>query len=536
MMKRWFQFFKQKAYIFRWPLLSGVLVGTSYIPFPPWALIFCYAPLWLFVTEERRSLKKSFAAGWLTQFTLSLIGFHWIAYTAHEFGRMPWAVSILALLLFCALMHLYIPAAVLAGTWLQQRFSLNRTTTIFSIALLHSLFERVWPVIFDWNLGYTFFWAKIPIYNLADIVGFLGLSSIVLLFNAWIAYIWIQQAFVKKALTHLGCLVLLFAALLGAGQWQALPWSEFNKEFRAIVVQANIGNLEKIYAEQGKGFEESIVNKFIKLTSEASQKFPQADVFIWPETAFPSYLDQHLLDRKYAQILIQGLSPLGKPLLTGAYSKDPKTDENKDVSSYNGLFLVDPQGNSLDKPYRKTELLAFGEYLPFSERFPFLLKLLPFISNFGRGPGPSIMTWNLKGETIKWGGQVCYEGLYPEFTRGLAHKGADVLVNVTNDSWFGRPFEPQQHLYMTLARAIEARRPLIRSTNTGISTAVLANGDVLQKSPLHEEWTGEFVIKYLKDAPSTIYVRWGHYDWVLLLAALFILIITGVLNAKSRRP
>ncbi|WP_374078986.1 apolipoprotein N-acyltransferase [Bdellovibrio bacteriovorus] len=535
MMKRSIQFFKHKAYDFRWAILSGILVGTSYIPFPPWALIFCYTPLWLYATEESRSVKDSFWAAWITQFVLSIIGFHWIAYTAHEFGQIPWSTSVVALLLFCAFMHLYIPVAVALGTWLRIRFSLSAGKSLFVIALLQSLLERVWPVIFDWNLGYTLFWAKIPTYSLADIVGFLGLSTIVLLFNAWMGYIWLKQNYVKKALSQLSLLTLTFAALVGIGYWHGQKWNHFDKEFRATVVQANIGNLEKIYAEKGRGYQEAITVKFLDMTREAAQKFPQTDIFIWPETAFPDYLDQHLLGRKHTQLLAEGLAPLGKPLITGAYSKDEKTDENVDHSTYNALFLVDANANNLDKPYRKTELLAFGEYLPLSERFPILLKLLPFVSNFGRGQGPDVMAWNFQGETIHWGGQICYEGLYPEFTRGLAKKGSDVLVNVTNDSWFGRPSEPQQHLYMTLARAIEVRRPLVRSTNTGISTAVLANGDVLQKSPLHKEWSGQFVIKYLKNAPTTFYVQWGHWDWVLIIIALLALITTGALHARSRR-
>nr|WP_295900267.1 apolipoprotein N-acyltransferase [uncultured Bdellovibrio sp.] len=535
MMKRSIQFFKHKAYDFRWAILSGILVGTSYIPFPPWALIFCYTPLWLYATEESRRVKDSFWAAWLTQFVLSIIGFHWIAYTAHEFGQIPWSTSVMALLLFCAFMHLYIPVAVALGTWLRLRFSLSAGKSLFVIAILQSLLERVWPVIFDWNLGYTLFWAKIPTYNLADIIGFLGLSSVVLLFNAWMGYIWLKQSYVKKALTHLSFLTLTFAALVGIGYWHGQKWNHFDGEFRATVIQANIGNLEKIYAEKGRGYQEAITNKFLDMTRDAAQKFPQTDIFVWPETAFPDYLDQHLLGRKHTQLLSDGLAPLGKPLITGAYSKDINTDEKIDHSTYNGLFLVDANGNNLDKPYRKTELLAFGEYLPLSEQFPVLLKLLPFVSNFGRGQGPTTMKWERNGESIHWGGQICYEGLYPEFTRGLAKKGADVLVNVTNDSWFGRPSEPQQHLYMTLARAIEVRRPLIRSTNTGISTAVLANGDVLQKSPLHEEWSGQFVIKYLKKAPTTLYVQWGHWDWVLLLIVLIALVTTGALHARSRR-
>lgn len=535
MMKRSIQFFKQKAYDFRGAVLSGVLVSTSYIPFPPWALIFCYVPLWIYAVNESKSPKTSFWAGWVTQFILSLIGFHWIAYTAHEFGQMPWAVSILALLLFCAFMHLYIPTAVALGTWLRLRFSLSKTQSVFIIALLHSLLERVWPVIFDWNLGYSLFYAKLPLYNLADLIGFLGLSTILLLFNAGFASIWMSEKSIKQSAGQFVVVLLAYAGLMGIGYWHGLKWNYFDEQIKATVVQANIGNIEKVYAEQGRGYQELITKKFIALTQEASIKFPDTDIFVWPETAFPDYLDQHSLHRKHTKMLTDGLLPIGKPLITGAYSKDPKTDENIDTSNYNALFLVDASGNNLDSPYRKTELLAFGEYLPLSERFPILLKLLPFIANFGRGQGPKILSWHKDQTTLKFGGQICYEGLYPEFTRGLAKQGADILVNVTNDSWFGRTFEPNQHLYMTLARSIEARRPLIRSTNTGISTAVLANGHILQKSPVHKEWSGEFVIKYLKNSPITFYVQWGHLDWILLLLILLAIISAGALHARSSR-
>ena len=536
MMKRWFQFFKHKAYDFRWAILSGILVGTSYIPFPPWALIFCYTPLWLTVTDDKTDVKRAFWAGWITQFILTLIGFHWIAYTAHEFGEITWSLSVIALLLFCAFMHLYIPLSTALSVWLRRKFSLSATQTLFVIALIHSLAERLWPAIFEWHLGYPLLWAKIPIYHWADVVGFQGLSTLVLIFNAWIAFIWKNQNQVKKALFHLGSLVVLTIALIISGSYHNQAWNQFDAEVRATVIQANIGNTEKVAAEQGRGFQEYITRRFTTLSQEAFAKYPDTEIFVWPETAFPDYLDQHLLGRKHTNILAENMTLIGRPMLLGAYSKDPKTDIKLDQSTYNALFLVDAQGNSLDKPYRKTELLAFGEYLPFSEEFPFLLKLLPFISNFGRGHGPRVLKWQHGSDIVKWGGQICYEGLYPTFTRGLEENGADILVNVTNDSWFGYPFEPRQHLYMTLARAIEVRRPLIRSTNTGISTAILANGDVQQKSPVHEEWAGEFVIKYLKNAPSTAYVQWGYRTWILITLALVAILITGAINARSRRP
>lgn len=560
MMMRWLQIFKHKGSNFQTSstsngifnirsyftnlgkielvlaILSGVLVGTSYIPFPPWAILFCYTPLWLIAINQKASLKNVFAYSWVTQFVLSLIGFYWIAYTAHEFGQIPWVLSILALLVFCALMHLYIPAAVTLGVFLKNKFSLSKGQGLLVIGLLHSLIERIWPSIFQWNLGYTLLPAKIPAYQLADLIGFEGLSAIIMICNAWLGYIWIEKDNLKNALINLACFVILCCTLIFWGANHVKPWNLFTNEIRATVIQANIGNLEKVYAEQGRGYQESITHRFTSLSKRAFEQFPDTDIFIWPETAFPDFLDQHLLGRKHTNILAAEMGPMGKPFITGAYSKDPHSDPRNDQSTYNALFLVGPNGENYDRPYRKTHLLAFGEYLPLSERFPILLKLLPFISNFGRGRGPDVMIWRNNGNLIQWGGQICYEGLYPGFTRGLAEAGTDIIVNTTNDSWFGMGSEPYEHLYMTLGRAIEIRRPLVRSTNTGISTAILANGEIQQQSPLHQEWTGQFRIKYLINAPTTFYVKLGHFDWVLVLGLLILIISTGAINARSRRP
>jgi apolipoprotein N-acyltransferase len=179
-----------------------------------------------------------------------------------------------------------------------------------------------------------------------------------------------------------------------------------------------------------------------------------------------------------------------------------------------------------EKPYRKTYLLAFGEYLPFGDMFPKLYELLPFVSEFGRGKGPQIMNVNIPhlNEKIKIGPQICYESLDPHFSADLAAMGAKIILNVTNDSWFGKTFEPWQHMTMTLARAIEVRRPLVRVTNTGITTAILANGTVLEKSPLHEEWTGIHEISFLKDPPQTFYTKYhSYYVWIMLVFLILLL-------------
>jgi apolipoprotein N-acyltransferase len=521
---------------YRWPLFSGLLIGTTYIPFPPWALLFCYIPLWLFLFKKAKTWREGFIAGWWTQFTLSVIGFHWVAYTAHQFGGFPWVLSVLVLILFASAVHLYIPLATALVVGLKERYRLSLSATLVMSALLISLAERMWPSIFPWNLGYTLLWAKIPAYNWADVVGFEGLSTLVLLLNAWLAWIWEQRSHRGTVQRH-GFLFLSFLLFINlSGYFHGEGWGMFDRTLKVSIIQANIGDLEKVYAEEGQAhFQSSIIERFLALSEKAVQESPQTELLVWPETAFPDYLDTYNRSTRYPTLLGEGLGKLGKVLLTGAYAKDAPGLRSPRLS-YNGLFLVDAQAHPLADPYHKTALLAFGEYFPFSDTFPILLKWFPFISNFGRGEGPVTLSYPHPEGEIKIGGQICYEGLYPGFSRGLAEKQADILANVTNDSWFGRPFEPQQHLYMTLARAIEVRRPLIRSTNTGISTVILADGTILQESPLHEVWQGTYDLRFKKAAPTTDFVLWGHFDWILIGIALIEILGKGIRHARTHRP
>ena len=123
------------------------------------------------------------------------------------------------------------------------------------------------------------------------------------------------------------------------------------------------------------------------------------------------------------------------------------------------------------------------------------------------------------------GPQICYEGLFPGFSRGLADQGAQIFVNVTNDSWFGTLAEPYQHLFMTLARGIEFRRPVVRATNTGISAAMRADGTLLELSPLHTEWTHTYEIPYRMEPRPTFYQEYGSWfvPSVLWLTAAILL-------------
>ena len=275
-------------------------------------------------------------------------------------------------------------------------------------------------------------------------------------------------------------------------------WDATDAALGVLAVQGNVGNFEKIYAQKGAGFQAEIVSRYVRLTREGLARHPQAAVALWPETAFPENLDRVYLDRPQAKSLLAFAREIGRPIATGAYSEDPTKK-----LYYNGFFVAGANGKMADAFYRKSILLAFGEYVPGSRFFPWIFDLIPTISSFGRGDGPMAMPI----ADAQIGPQICYEGLYPEFSAGLAQAGAEIIFNVTNDSWFGNEFEPRQHLYMTLARAIEIRRPMVRATNTGITTAILANGETLEMSPQNQEWSGFFDVRYRRRPGLTAYQR-----------------------------
>lgn len=535
-------FFKRIPAFFFLSLLSGVLVGTSYIPFPGWALFFCYVPLWLAalkLSEGEKPLLRIFFAGWLTQFVFTLIGFNWIFYVATEFGHLHWSLALTTLLLFAAAMHLYVPVALAAGVLIIRYFRIGRKLPqLLVLALTLALLERIWPSIFEWNLAYTLLWTKWPLFQWADTVGFWGLSTWILLLQAPLAAaVAGYKNSPRSALALAGGVLALILMLNITGHFHARRWQRTDAQVRIAVAQGNIGNAEKIQSEKRYQYHSYIRSVYTTLTA-AHLSEPgaggKADLVIWPETAVPFALDENYHARFEQSSLLATVQDWGIPVVTGGYSVSAdRTDHLGYALTRNAVFYLSPERGFADRPYYKTNLLAFGEYMPFGEELPVLYKLLPFVGVYEKGSGPVVARVTVRpadgpAAELRLGPQICYDSLVPGFTRGLADNGAQILFNVTNDSWFGWWAEPFQHGWMTLARAVEVRRPLVRSTNTGISTAILADGRVLERSPLGQTWTHTFDIPYRKNPPATFYSRFGHWDWILwTLALLGIILFSG---------
>jgi len=520
MSKKILQFYKK----YQAPLLSGLLIGTSFIPFPPWALFFAWVPLWIYWSQQK-SLKDIIKGAWITQIVLSLIGFYWITTVSQEHGHLPLPIALLVLAFFCMTAMYYIPLSGALWFLIKKRKTLSPLKSFTLMALITALIESVYPTLFPWNFGYPWFYSRLPGFNLADIIGFQGLSSLTLLIN--IGFLWTYIKF-KSGASYLRPLIVSLGLILflnGAGYLHRYETPKPYKTIKVLAVQANIGNLQKEYAVRGANFRSEIIRKYSRLTRQGVRTY-KPDLILWPETAYPNTVGLDLKNSWQGSPLSRLVKSLKTPLITGAYFENPKTQQ---IS--NTIYPISANGTLVGSPYKKTYLLAYGEYLPGGELFPFLKDMLPQVADFERGSGPKVF----KFLDLKIGAQICYESLYPEFTRKLAKENPDFIVNLTNDSWFGEHSEPVQHLYMTLARAIEVRKPLIRATNTGITTAILADGTILEQSPIYKEWLGLFKIPITKNAPATFYQK---FPWTisLLLLLFFALILLLKNNDSSNKP
>lgn len=502
------------------PILAGLFIGTTYIPFFPWALVFCISPLWIFWIRNRDSYKKLWIGSWLTQFILNLIGFHWVAHTTTEFGGFPSIVSYLILLLFAAVAHLYYPLAAIVWAWCSRKVPEKWSWVLIPIAF--ALMESINPTIFFWHLGYPWLWINLPGAHMAEWIGFYGLNIITLFLNLAVVLFVIYR---RKAV--LISAVAVFAIVNGTG-WllksRAQEATQKMPEFNVLIVQANIGNAMKAEQDKGAYFHDFILRKYLEITDSGLRANPKTDLIVWPETAFPSQVRSGNSIDGFQNKLRYSVATMNIPLLSGAYERD---DQN---FVYNSLVHFDQKGQFVDS-YRKTHLLAFGEYFPGAGYYPKLKEWFPMVSDFGRGLGPKTMAIN----NIRFGSQICYESLFDGFSKSLIDEGAQVIVNITNDSWFGKHAEPYQHGYMTLARALEFRVPLVRSTNTGISTVILSDGTIGEQSPLHKEWSGHYTVKYPNETPRTVYSYYAG-NWPIILFVLFFIVFIGGLVGKTRKP
>lgn len=517
-------------------LLSGALIVFA---FPPWnfyPLIWIALVPWLAALRRAPSQRQAFVQGLWLSIAMSLGGFYWVAHVLKEFANLPEAVAIAGLLLFSVLGQPQFPLFALLWRWarapgqpLEQRCA--RPLSSMGLALLLGLayagIDWILPKLFVDTLGHSLYLAR-HFRQAADLGGATLLTFVIFLANEAI-YRLIAHVRARREPSLLPvlrttggpALVALISVLgiwlYGFSRYATIHELETHPKatVQIAVIQANIGDFDKIAAERGlSGAADKVIQTLFSMTDEALKHEPKPQAVIWPETSYPATFrtpsSAEEMDRDHR---VENFARSRKiPILFGGY--DHANDKD-----YNAFFYLSPEphpgvmGPGDLQVYRKNMLLLFGEYIPGADSFDFLKNLFPQVGNFGRGVGPSVLTIS-RGpndkDPVRTGPIICYEALFPNYVISAARLGSQLIINITNDSWFGESGEPILHLSLTTFRSIETRLPQLRATNTGISTLILPDGEITQPTHL-----GVPEILYasvpLMDPIPTLMKAWG--DW-----------------------
>lgn len=502
--------------------LSGVLLTFSFpklhIPALAWIAL---VPL--LISLDKATTLFTFICGLAT----GLIHYgglmYWVTIAMHNYGQITMAVSavILILLVFYLSLYMALFSTLLAFT---RRAGIHLAVSAPVLWVALEYIRGLLLTGLPWeNLSYSQY-TVLPVIQIADILGNQGLSFYIVLVNAILAGFILtpsgsrsRKGLWKEALV----LILISGLFWGYGFYRLNDVKEKLKgapQFRAAVIQGNIRQDVKWSFE----WQKIITENYLRLTREAG-KNPGTDLIIWPETAIPFYFcERGLLSRS-----IEALpKEIGTDLLFGA----PGYEINKNETLfYNSAYLVPKAGGNAGR-YDKVHLVPFGEYVPFRSiiTLSFAEKLVAPIGDFSSGEKQILLT----SGKARIGTLICFESIFPELSRTYVKHGANLLVTITNDAWFGKSSAPYQHMSMSVFRAVENRVSLARAANTGISTFVLPTGELTQQTPLMVEAVIKENLPLLNE--RTIYTRIGDILPLICILLSGTVILISLWRTKNR--
>lgn len=434
-----------------------------------------------------------FTLGWIAGVFHGLTLVYWIIYVVNHYGNLPLPVSLVVCFLLVAYLAIF-PGLFCAGLgWLRQR---DLPWLLFAPFLWVALELGKSHLLtgFPWeNLGHSQY-SWLPFIQLADITGVYGISFVLVLSNVLVfQLITDRRRKVVIRLLYLLFLAVLILTVYGYGRWRlATLEANSSPSIKIGLVQGNIAQDTK----WDPAFQQDTLRRYLRLTRKVAGE--QLNLVIWPETATPFYF---LADFENSTTLVREVRKLGKPLLFGSPAFRKEGDR---LRFYNRAYLLNSLGRVVGF-YDKIHLVPFGEYVPWKRLLFFVDKLVQAAGDFAAGDSALV----LELPPAKVGVLICYESIFPKLSRDLAKSGANLLVNITNDAWFGRSSAPHQHLSMAVFRTVENRIPMARCANTGISAFIDKRGRILKVTSLFEEATlsGTLQLGYGK----SIYCRYG--DW-----------------------
>lgn len=484
--------------------VAGATLALAFAPIGWFPLAFV-APAVLMACWRGTTPGRAALYGYLFGLGLFGAGVSWVYVTLNVFGNLSPPLAVIATFLFVSLSAAVYAALGYVQTRLFGRYP-ESLRLLLVLPAMWVLFEwiRGWILTgFPWlNLGYS--QMLTPLRHFAPAFGVYGVGLAVILTTGWLLYA-LPRWRDRSGQAALAGVIALWITGWAVGQ---VAWAEpAGRPIKVALVQGNVPLANKWQPAHRR----RILQDYLQL----SQQSREADLVVWPEGAVPTYLQY--LNREYLSRLRHEAREYHTDFLFGVV----ELDENDHGTYYNSVASI----GSHEATYRKRHLVPFGEYPPLEPMFRWLMKAMRIpMADFSEGPSnqPPLQA---AGQTVAV--SICYENVFGEELLDFL-PAATLLVNVSENAWYGRSLAAPQLVEMARMRAIETARPVLRVDNAGPSVVIDHSGRVLKTTP-------QFQQMVLKDgvqpmAGTTLYARWGNYAVLLLLAGF--LLTAWILNRR----
>ena len=504
-------------------LISSAALAVAFpkvsIGFLAWV---AFVPLYFAIDGAR--LRRVFWLTWLQQLVFLIFTLYWFWIPLHIDGHKPVAIAAGVIVFVSAAEALFGAASVLSAEFVSRRLSVSR---LISYPIAWAALEWVrsfFPVGFPWNpLGDAVF-REIPVIQVAEFIGVFGLSALIIFVNVALWEIAAAAIARKRSTQTVAALGIVIASLVGFGllRMRELEQMPAAGHLTVAMIQGNIPQSEK--------WDQSKLPPTFKIYSDATEAAARSrpDLIIWPETASDfvfqpvnAYPWALRTDAPYWTRLTALAARIRVPILFGA----PALDIGRDTKTRNRAYLLGADGR-VRGYYDKIELVPVGEYVPAPLK-RFVKRMVEAPTDFFPGDRQTIFNVG----TARIGVLICYESIFPYLSQRVAHAGANVLVNITNDAWYGRSSAPYQLLAMTVMRAVENRTPIVRVANSGISAIITPVGRIQDATQLFKRTTEIETVEW--KSVRAFYSQAGDvFAWLctaLLLAGLLAAALIAIL-------
>lgn len=458
-------------------------------------------------TQPLRCISTPYRLCWIAGITAIAIAFSWLARTIAIFSGLPSSAAVAVFCLFVAGSALQFPLTFWCAIRLPPWF--HRHGLAYPLGWIAG--EMVSPRIFPWHLGHT--QLAVRSFALAASLAGAGLLSFVM--------VWVSSSLViaitRRSYRPLLASLLVLGAAIGYGTTERIRYQRVNHPTISVaLIQANVSLEHK----HDISYFETNVDSYRSLSDAVPES---TELVIWPESVIQRFIPDSIISSTHSRFLPPPLPD--RDLLVGSLTF---TSDRRPRNS----ALVIREDGSIPPIYHKQILMPFGEYTPFGEFLPWIAQLNDRVANFAAGTGPIVIPLS-STPTAKLAPLICYEDTVPSLSREAVRAGATLLASLSNDAWFGDSVASDQHELIAAFRAIETRRTLLRSTNTGTTGIIDPIGNSLGRLPPFSEGVLSAAVPIVADIDTPFSRYWGEWPTRILGWATF---LWGVWTAMLRRP